>query len=82
MLPTNECERAQPPDLQESAAFDCQIPNPHQPSAARTVGACSVEVNSQSFPIQDEPGADGMLRIDNQRARSREAEPRSESRSF
>src|SRR5271167_3487520 len=37
-----------------------------------------MEVNSESFPIQDEPGAHGMLRIDNQRARSREAEPGSD----
>src|SRR5271167_2545124 len=34
-----------------------------------------MEVNSESFPVQDEPGAHGMLRIDNQRARSRETEP-------
>jgi len=27
------------------------------------------------IPIQDEPGADGMLRIDHPRARSRETEP-------
>src|SRR5271166_5572559 len=30
------------------------------------------------FPIQGEPGAGGMLRIDNQRARSRETKPGSD----
>src|SRR6266852_2027350 len=32
-------------------------------------------VNPKSYPMQDEPGADGMLRIDHPRARSRETEP-------
>src|SRR5664279_6385066 len=40
------------------------IPPPTMPFSRRSL-----------FQIQDEPGADGMLRIDNQRARNREAEP-------
>src|SRR5664280_110533 len=39
------------------------------------IASRELSVNQESLPIQDEPGAGGMLRIDNQRARSREAEP-------
>src|ERR1700676_2314244 len=39
------------------------------------LGGSAGKVNEESYPIQDEPEGDGMLRIDHPRARSRETEP-------
>jgi len=36
-------------------------------------------VKSESFPIQDEPEGAGMLRVDDQRARSRKGNPGTDS---
>src|SRR5664279_3156051 len=63
--PVSQSQATIPPRIARRQNRQAEIiPPPTMPFSRRT-----------QFPIQDEPGADGMLRIDNQRARSREAEP-------